>query len=332
LNDELSGKGYDYNAEGKLMMSTTHKDGLLVSIEDFIDMKDITKCNKKGSDSIFETTYSNGKPRTEFVVQCGEYTKVTKWFPHNKVFYRYELLSGRKEGKYVQHALSGQVIREGLFLNNLEEGIWNGYYENGKLDFKGAYLRGSYDSTWTYRYENGQISSIVEYLNDERHGITQVHTPDGKPILEKLYYQGNLLSYRLVSPENAAEWVPFKGNAVISIKYPSGKPAYDETYKNGVLDGAQRIYYENGNICSEYQYGSGGYHGEYKTYYSNGNVSEKGTYSFGELQGVREKYNEDGSLFSRENYVAGSHQGKSELFVKGSKPIEFKFNGGMTYE
>ena len=28
----------------------------------------------------------------------------------------------------------------------------------------------------------------------------------------------------------------------------------------------------------------------------------------------------------------GSRQGKAELFVKGSKAVEFKFNGGMTYE
>jgi hypothetical protein len=52
----------------------------------------------------------------------------------------------------------------------------------------------------------------------------------------------------------------------------------------------------------------------------------------GERHGVREIYNEDGSLSSRENFVMGSRQGKAELFVNGAKSIEFKFNGGMTYE
>jgi len=105
-----------------------------------------------------------------------------------------------------------------------------------------------------------------------------------------------------------------------------------ETYKKDVLDGSKKIYYDNGQACSEYRYASGGYHGEYKTYYSNGNVREKGSYDRDERHGLREKYNEDGSLSSRENYVMGSRQGKAELFVKGSNAVEFKFNGGMTYE
>ena len=217
--------------------------------------------------------------------------------------------------------------------DNLEEGVWTSIlYDNGTLDSKGTYLRGDYDSTWTYRYENGEISSVVEYLDDERHGITRIYSPDGKPIIEKLYYQGNLLSYRLVSSENAGDWIAFRGNTTISANYPNGKPAYEETYKNGVLDGSKKIYYDNGQACSEYRYVSGGYHGEYKTYYSNGNVREKGPINLDERHGVTEKYNEDGSLSSRENYVMGSRQGKAELFVKGSKTVEFKFNGGMTYE
>jgi len=333
LNDDLFGVCYDYNTEGKLTLTSNYKDGSLNSIHDLdVAGKDIMKSSKKGIELTFETSYSNGKPRTKYVTQCGDYAKVIKWFPNGKVYYSYDFLSGKKEGKYVQNAINGQVIREGSFLNNLEEGVWSSYFDNGALDSKGSYLQGEYDSTWTYRYENGQISSVVEYLDDERHGITSIYSPDGKPIIEKLYFQGNLLSYRMVSSENAGEWVAFKGNATISANYANGKLAFEETYKNGVLDGVKKVNYDNGKSYSEYRYASGGYHGEYKTYYSNGNVREKGSYDRGERHGVREKYNEDGSLSSRENYVMGSRQGKAELFVKGSKAVEYKFNGGMTYE
>jgi antitoxin component YwqK of YwqJK toxin-antitoxin module/Flp pilus assembly protein TadD len=333
MNDLLFGECYDYNTEGKLMLASDYKDGSLLSIRDFDNGgKDIMKSSKKGTELAFETNYRNGKPRTKYLTQCGDYTKVTKWFPSGKVYYSYDFLSGRKEGRYVQNAINGQVAREGSFLNNLEEGVWSSYYDNGALDSRGSYLMGDYDSTWTYRYENGQTSSVVEYLNDERHGITRIYSPDGKPIIEKLYYQGNLLSYRLVSSENASEWVNFSGNATISANYANGKLAYEETYKNGVLDGIKKVSYDNGKTCWEYRYANGGYHGEYKTYYSNGNVMEKGSYDRGERQGVREKYNEDGSLSWRENYVMGSRHGKAELYVKGSKATEFKFNGGMTYE
>ena len=333
LNGEPYSTCYDYNTEGKLTLTSEFKDGLLKGGQDFGGgSKDIVKTSRKGNEATFETTYPNGKPRTKYLTQCGEYTKVTKWFPNGKVYYSYDFLSGRKEGKYSHHGLNGQVAREGTFLDNLEEGVWTSYYDNGKVDSKGTYLRGDYDSTWTYHYENGEISSVVDYLDDERHGITRIYSPDGKPIIEKLYYQGNLLSYRLVSSENAGDWITFTGNATISANYPNGKLAYEETYKKGVLDGSKKVYYDNGQACSEYRYASGGYHGEYKTYYSNGNVREKGSYYRDERHGVREKYNEDGSLSSRENYVMGTRQGKAELFVKGSKAVEFKFNGGMTYE
>ena len=282
LNGEPYSVSYDYNPEGKLTLTSEFKDGLLKGGQDFGDgSKDIVKTSRKGTESTFETTYPNGKPRTKYLTQCGEYTKVTKWFPNGKVYYSYDFLSGRKEGKYSHHGLNGQVAREGTFLDNLEEGVWTSYYDNGKVDSKGTYLRGDYDSTWTYHYENGEISSVVDYLDDERHGITRIYSPDGKPIIEKLYYQGNLLSYRLVSSENAGDWITFTGNATISANYPNGKLAYEETYKKGVLDGSKKIYYDNGQACSEYRYASGGYHGEYKTYYSNGNVREKGSYKLG---------------------------------------------------
>jgi len=333
LNDEPHGICYDYNAEGNVTLTADYKEGLLMGGQDFGNgTKDLVKTSRKGNGSTFETTYANGKPRTKFLTQCGMYTKINKWYPNGKVYVSYDFLSGRKEGKYLHQALNGQVVREGTFVDNREEGVWSSFYDNGKLDSKGSYLRGKYDSTWTYRYENGQISSVVEYLDDERHGITRIYSPDGKPIIEKLYYHGNLLSYRMISNENASAWIPFRGDAVISAKYPGGQPAYEETYKNGVHDGVKKIYYDDGKPCLEYRYRKGGYQGEYKAYYSNGNVREKGTYNLGELHGVVEKYNEDGSLSSRENFVMGSRQGIAELFVKGAKPIEFKFNGGMTYE
>jgi antitoxin component YwqK of YwqJK toxin-antitoxin module/tetratricopeptide (TPR) repeat protein len=333
LNDDLYGMSYNYTTEGKLFAVSDYKDGLVLAGQDFGDgTKDIMKSSKKDGQTLFETTYANGKARTTFVTQCGEYTKVTKWFPNGNLFYSYDYLSGKKEGKYVQKELNGQVAREGMFMDNFEEGVWTSYYENGKIDSKGTYLRGDYDSTWTYRYENGQLSDVIEYLDDERHGITTIYSPDGKPIVEKLYYQGNFLSYRLTSAEGAAAWIPFTGNTTISVKYADGKPAFEETYKNGVHEGPRKIYYDNGKLYSEYRYVSGGYQGEYKTYYSNGTVREKGTYKLGERDGVRERFNEDGSLSSRENFVMGARQGKAELKVKGGKSIEFKFNGGMTYE
>ena len=118
----------------------------------------------------------------------------------------------------------------------------------------------------------------------------------------------------------------------IVINYQNGKKAYEEEYKNGVLNGPKRIYYPNGNLHSEFNYALGDYHGDYRIYYSNGKIREKGTYKLDELDGTLEKYNEDGSLYLVERYLMGIRSGKATVFEQGQKKMEFDFYGGLPYE
>ena len=159
----------------------------------------ITRKSTQGKTVSFESKYTNGVRQTTFVTSCGDYTKVTKWFPNGKVFYSYDLLSGKKEGAYQYNSLSGKTAVQGNFVNGVEEGVWKAYHDNGQLDYIGVYLSGKHDSTWVYHFPNGEISSIVDYRNGERNGITRNFGPEGVPLLEKLYVEGHLVGYRSIS-------------------------------------------------------------------------------------------------------------------------------------
>ena len=334
LNGELSGLCFDYTTTGKLSSATEFESDRLKDIVSYDATGGaVTHRIAESKNVSFESKYKNGKQQTKFVTSCGDYTKITKWFPNGNVFYSYDLLSGQKEGAYQYNALNGKTVLQGEFVNGLEEGLWKAFYDNGKLDYMGTYLSGKHDSTWIYHFPNGEISSIADFKDGERNGITRNFGPDGTPLVEKVYIEGHLVGYRAINSAQKTEaWKSFTGNAVIAINYQDGKKAYEEGYKNGVLNGPKRIYYPNGNLYSEFNYALGDYHGDYRVYYSNGKIREKGTYKLDELNGTLEKYNEDGSLYMVEQYVMGVRSGKASLFEKGQKKIELDFYGGLPYE
>ncbi len=335
LHGDLLGLCLDYNSTGKLSA---------VSEYDLQGVKNFTHYNAHGEvvtnrveqtqQVNFEAKYKSGQPQSKLETTCGDYTKIIKWFPDGKVFYTYTLLSGNKEGVYQFNSISGKPILQGNYVDGREEGLWQKFYDNGELDYKGVYLTGEHDSTWVYHFPNGNIASTVDFINDERNGITRNFSPEGIPLVEKLYFEGDLVAYRKINSaqKKAEEWSAFTPHTVIVVNYQDGTKAYEEVYKNGVLTGPKRIYYSNGNLYSEYLYLLGDYTGDYSIYYPNGKPMEKGTYKWGELDGTVEKYNEDGSLYGMEQYVMGSRNGPAILYDKGQKKIECNFYAGLPHE
>lgn len=333
LNNELFGLCRDYSTTGKLLSVSDYKADKLKDIINYnVDCSPVTERSTATSNISFSTKYKNGKLQSAFETQCGNYTRIAKWFPDGKLFFSYNLLSGQKEGSYQYNSSNGKILLEGQYLNGLEEGVWKGYYHHGKLDYTGTYLSGNHDSTWTYYFSNGEIASTANYRNDERNGISRYFAPDGTPLLEKFFVHDNLVGYRDISlSTKSMQWKQFTGNASITIHYGDGKKAYEEVYNNGVLSGAKRIYYPNGSLYSEINYVLGDYHGDYRIYYANGKVMEKGTFKLDELNGAVEKYNEDGTLHLVEHYVMGLKNGKSTLYEQGRKKMEFEFYAGTPY-
>lgn len=334
LNGSLTGLCLDYSTTGKLTSATDYTDNRVLNYATY-NAQGVTTTQRREQANIvtFETKYNSGKPQTIAETRCGEYTKITKWFPNGSVFYTYAFRNGSKEGPYQYNSVTGKALLTGTFIDGQEEGSWKGHFDNGTLDYEGFYLSGKHDSTWIYYFPNGKISSVAEFRNGERDGITKNYSPDGSPLLEKLYIEGHLVAYRpLKSAQTPEDWKPLSSNTSIVITYDNGKKAYEETFKDGVLTGVKRLYYQNGNLFSEFNYVLGDYHGDFSIYAPSGKPLEKGTYKFDELDGTVEKYNEDGSLLLKEQYVMGSLNGKTTLYDKGQKKLEFDFFGGLPYD
>ena len=77
--------------------------------------------------------------------------------------------------------------------------------------------------------------------------------------------------------------------------YDNGQKEYEETFKDGKLDGLRTYWHKNGQKKKEENYKDGEFDGLYTNWYENGQKRFEGTYEDGEL--ISEKYwNEDGSV------------------------------------
>ncbi|WP_333821123.1 tetratricopeptide repeat protein [Ohtaekwangia sp.] len=332
LNDELTGDYYEYNSDGKIAVVTTYEGGLISNLKNYNSKGEVaSRKQEDGNKQIYETFFTSKKSQSRFVIQCGNYAdKLARWFPDGSLMFEYPMMAGHKHGPYKYYDINNQLKIEGVYVNGTIEGSWKGYFPDGTLDYEGSYLRGEQDSTWTFYFRHGKISSVMQFLKNNREGIARYNSPEGTPLVEKLYHEDDLIAYRVVNAKGEfGAWTPFTATTAIVANYPNGTTAYEEHFKNGVLDGTKRLYFSNGKPYSEYNYKSGDYEGPFKIYYPSGQLRQKGQYLDDELNGVVEEYYEDGTLMKQETYTWGTHNGKSVVNKKGAKPREYLFWWGI---
>jgi antitoxin component YwqK of YwqJK toxin-antitoxin module/tetratricopeptide (TPR) repeat protein len=332
LNDELTGEYYEYNNDGKLGAVTVFEGGRVEDMKVY-DLKGNLKTKQRtdGNKKIVETFHATKKLQSQFVLQCGNYIdNQTKWFPDGNILLTYSMMGSKRHGTYQYKYMNDQLEIDGQYVNGSPEGQWKGYYSNGQLDYIGKYVQGNHDSTWTFYYMHGKISSTISFLKDERHGVARFNSPEGIPVLEKLYHEGDLIAYRAANAKSEfGEWVSFTGNEVIKAIHPNGTTAIEEPYKNGTMNGAKRIYFSNGKLYSEYNYKDGDYEGAFKVFYPSGQLREKGEYKDDGLDGINEEYYEDGKLLKQETYTRGTRNGKAVVNKKDGKSKVMNFWWGI---
>lgn len=333
LNGELTGDYMEYNADGKIGAVTTYNNGRIENLLSYNSKGEvITRKHDEENKQVYETFYASQKLQSQFVIQCGNYTgTATRWYPDGSVHYTYSLTGGKRNGVYKNHEINKQLTSEVLYVNGKREGMWKSYYSDGQLDYTGKYVQDESDSTWIFYFMHGKVASTIQYAKDERNGIARFNSPEGTPVLEKLYSENDLIAYRAANATGGfGAWIPFTANTtIIKATYPNGATAFEEQYKDGTLDGTKRIYFSNGKLYSEYNYKYGDYEGTYTIYYPNGKVREKGEYKDDEFHGIVEEYYEDGTLMKQETFLRGIRNGKAVVNKKGAKSQTFNFWWGI---
>jgi antitoxin component YwqK of YwqJK toxin-antitoxin module len=114
-------------------------------------------------------------------------------------------------------------------------------------------------------------------------------------------------------------------------------------YKDGLRDGKQLEYYNNGQVKEESETVNGRYNGVVLKYWENGRIKSKENYIMGDLDGVNEDYDENGrsilyrKYFNKQLIESNEYDGAGKLsskyFVKGDSSIREEYDDkGKVYK
>lgn len=144
------------------------------------------------------------------------------------------------------------------------------------------------------------------YYQDSYHQDTTYSL--GINMIKTIDSSGNIIKIEKITKDS------YRGDSVKEIQlYNVGILESEVTYKNGILDGLLKFYYEDGTICREATYKEGKLNGISIDYSENGYPYRMATFKNGELFGRQVIYNENFEIES-EWYIYKD--------IKLLKPIE----------
>lgn len=185
-----------------------------------------------------------------------------------KCFYKDEDLR-IKDGPFTLFHKKNIKAIEGIFVNNIPEGVWKYYYENGQIKDSGLVVHNRMVGSWRLWNDKGTLLAISDYPNPD--SITSTYT-------------------------------------TVLTPTPKGAPVIDYKPPVGVRQGLSISFYENGKIMDSGFYAANKRTGLWKRYYDSGQVESIGTYVLDQQEGNWQYFRRDGTLSTKEVYAKGKIQ------------------------
>lgn len=185
--------------------------------------------------------------------------------------------AGRPDGKWVEHIVSnvGNYTRICYYKDGLRQGEWTETWENGSPRNQTSYKDGKKDGKYVTYSTTGNPLKSIGYKNDEKDGEEISYYTNGK-IEKSVGYAGG------------------KRNGLTrEYFYDSGKLKSEYHFKNGLLEGDYKRFYEDGKLREEGRCEKD-YEVYRKEYYDNGQLKSVAERDGGAWNTI-ERYNPDGS-------------------------------------
>ncbi len=338
VDGELNGLVRTVAPGGKTMSEQRIRKGWLLNVTNFDSTGGVLdQLALKPTTTQYELHYPNGRVRQRITVICGDANGLTTWLlPDGQVETTAETKLDRRHGAYLSHYPSGQVEQKGTYRNGQMEGEWLTYEPGGELREKGRYLHGERHGTWVAYALSGKVVREDEYKDGLRDAPTRYSNYAGELLMEKQFVRGELIGYRGAGadgkPTGALTLVPPAGS-VVQTTFPNGKPAAQETYRNGLLEGERVFYYSSGHVYRRCRFVADEFEGPLVTYYPSGKLLEEENYRCGELEGVCRYYRPDGTLERTATYRCGVQTGPTTTYDAQGKPTRVDiYWGGNLYD
>ena len=190
---------------------------------------------------------------------------------------------------------NGQLQIEGINNNGLpSDGQLEGFYENGSLESRMNFKDGQLDGPFESYHENGNKSEVKYFKNNKLDGPYKSYWTNGN-LKKESDYEDDKESFEIKTYYESGELQNhnyLEGVKEVHKRYHKNGPLLSIQYKvNGVKEGPDVTYYENGIVKYWTNYKGGEIIGNNGSFFSNGEPSV----IYGDLDGDRHGWSYFGS-------------------------------------
>ena len=183
---------------------------------------------------------------------------------------------GKRQGEWKEYYLSGKLLAEGNYDNNVKTGLWKYYFENGNLEQIGSYdSKGRSKGKWVWYYPNKSIRRQESFFDGISQGMITEYAADSTIMIQGEYVDGtkerfwieNVNGYR-----DEGEYLEDMREGMWKSYYPNGNLYFEGKFLDDIPDGKQIWYYENGKIKKSGEYSMGLRTGEWRYFDEEGKL------------------------------------------------------------
>lgn len=167
-----------------------------------------------------------------------------------------------KDGPFMLYHPKNIKAMEGVYKQNIKQGVWRYWFPNGQLKDSGMIFNNMLTGEWRSWNENGQLNTITNYTSLEK--IVN-YAPPPPPTSKK----SGLIANDNVSGELNGLFVSF---------HPNGNVKDSGHFAAGIRQGLWYSYHANGQKDAVGNFFNGNMDGNWTYYHENGQVSTKETY------------------------------------------------------
>ena len=212
---------------------------------------------------------------------------------------------GLKDGKWTKR--NGRIIE--FYKDDKPFGHWEERDADGDLkrtkeySAKEAYIQKDY-------FSNGKVEEEKSYKNSKLDGVQKVFSEEGVLLSKEVYKDGEIQELETYSSHGKLVTKKSYKNGILHGKYIQNQAdrvkSLEGNYENGKESGIWRQYRGNGSwVYYENTYKNGELNGPAKIFYKNGKIEYEGNYKDDERDGTWKYYNFEGKLDREETFKNG---------------------------
>ncbi len=215
-------------------------------------------------------------------------------------------------------------------------GKWLNYHANGKKRYEGTFREGYEIGTFKFYNGLGILASQLMYSQKGTYADAKMFYNNGVVKAEGRFHnrkKDGVWKFYSRSPNLLKKEESYKdgiNDGAWRIYYPHGQLSSEVFWKDGKRDGTWKEFFENGEPSLDANFKNGKLDGEYATYFMGNMIAKEGNYVEGSMDGIWFFYNEKGELTKKERHSKGFLQQKA-TFANG-KLVKLENHGFTPFD